>query len=86
MNGRLMTQNRDTPDTRDQLGKKYSKTATGDGEEQPAKNVWIDHRMQMRTTNTELALPQQGKYTPMGIIEMEPQKKDGNIAQDNKEE
>jgi len=42
--------------------------------------------MQMRIINTELALPQQGKYTPMGTTEMEPQMKDGKIAQDDKEE
>ena len=42
--------------------------------------------MQMRIINTELALPQQGKYTPIGTIETEPQIKDGKIAQDDKED
>ena len=81
-----MTQIWDTPDTKDQLGKKESKTATGDGEEQPVKNTQTDCRTQTRTTNTERVLPQQGKYTPMGTTETEPQMKDGKITQDDKEE
>ena len=86
MNGRLMTQIWDTPSTKDQLGKKEPMTVTRDGEEQPVKNARTDHRTQTRTTKTEQALPQQGKYTPMGTTEMEPQTKDGKIAQDDKEE